>query len=142
MLHSCEPIILRTKHPIEILDITAEVRARFERSGITRGQVTLFSAHTTAFVCLNERERMLQQDMLAFLRRLVPADGDYGHNLDPVDGRLNAHSHLLGLLMNASETIPILDGRMALGGWQSIFFVELDGPREERRVLVQSIGAS
>ncbi len=83
---------------------------------------------------------MLQRDMLDFLHRLVPADSDYRHNRDPVDGRLNAHSHLLGLFMNASETIPVADGRLLLGGWQSIFFIELDGPREERRLLMQING--
>ncbi len=142
MVHFCDPIVLPTHQPIEIIDITSIVRSRFEQSRIEQGQITLFSPHTTAFVCLNEKEQMLQRDMLDFLSRLVPANIDYRHNRDPVDGRLNAHSHLLGLFMNASETIPVLDGQMLLGGWQSIFFVELDGPREERRLYVQIVGAS
>jgi secondary thiamine-phosphate synthase enzyme len=141
MVFSCEPLILQTQQPIEIVDITATVQTRFEQAEIASGQVTLFSPHTTAFVCLNEKELMLQRDMLEFLSRLVPASTDFLHNRDPVDGRLNAHSHLLGLFMNASETIPVVDGRLLLGGWQSIFFVELDGPREERRIYVQIIGA-
>jgi secondary thiamine-phosphate synthase enzyme len=62
------------------------------------------------------------------------------HNFNPVDGRLNAHSHLLGLFMNASETIPIAQGELLLGQWQSIFFIELDGPREERILRVQIAG--
>jgi secondary thiamine-phosphate synthase enzyme len=140
MFLPCEPILLPTCQPIEIIDITATVQSLFERSKIQRGQVTLFSPHTTAFVCLNEKEQMLQRDMLDFLDRLVPASPEFLHNQDPVDGRLNAHSHLLGLFMNASETIPVDDGRLLLGGWQSIFFVELDGPRDERRVQVQIIG--
>ncbi|MCG6897399.1 MAG: secondary thiamine-phosphate synthase enzyme YjbQ [Thiocapsa sp.] len=140
MLFACESVALRTRAPIEIIDVTALVRAEVERSGIARGQVTLFSPHTTAFVCLNEREQMLQQDMLDYLGRLAPPDGDYRHNRDPVDGRLNAHSHLLGLFMNASETIPVAEGCLLLGGWQSIFFVELDGPREARRIQLQVVG--
>lgn len=140
MFFPCETILLRTAAPIEIIDVTATVRTAFQESGVVQGQVTLFSPHTTAFVCLNEKEHMLQRDMLDFLHRLVPADSDFRHNRDPVDGRLNAHSHLLGLFMNASETIPVADGRLLLGGWQSIFFIELDGPRDERRLLMQIIG--
>jgi secondary thiamine-phosphate synthase enzyme len=78
--------------------------------------------------------------MVTFLKRLVPRDGDYLHNLAPVDDRDNAHSHLLGLFMNASETIPVTAGDLAMGGWQSIFFIELDGPREQRQVQLQLLG--
>lgn len=137
---ACELVSLRTRAPIEIIDVTAILRAEVERSGIVRGQVTLFSPHTTAFVCLNEHEPMLRQDMLDYLARLVPPQGDYRHNREPVDGRPNAHAHLLGLFMNASETIPIAEGRPLLGAWQSVFFVELDGPREERRLQIQVVG--
>jgi secondary thiamine-phosphate synthase enzyme len=140
MFHLCEPLALETGQPIEIIDVTAMVRSRVAQAGIRVGQLTLFSPHTTAFVCLNEREEMLQRDMLGFLQRLVPPDPTLLHNLDPVDGRLNAHSHLLGLFMNASETIPIQDGALLLGGWQSVFFVELDGPRSERRLHLQILG--
>lgn len=140
MFFPCESILLRTAAPIEIIDITALVQTRFQGHGIVHGQVTLFSPHTTAFVCLNEKEPMLQRDMLDFLHGLVPADSDFRHNREPVDGRLNAHSHLLGLLMTASQTIPVADGRLLLGGWQSIFFIELDGPRDERRLLMQVSG--
>jgi secondary thiamine-phosphate synthase enzyme len=140
MFFPCEAILLRTTAPIEIIDITALVQTRFQGYGIAQGQVTLFSPHTTAFVGLNEKEPMLQRDMLDFLHRLVPADSDFLHNRDPIDGRLNAHSHLLGLLMNASQTIPVAEKRLLLGGWQSIFFIELDGPRDERQLLMQVSG--
>ncbi|WP_296804775.1 secondary thiamine-phosphate synthase enzyme YjbQ [Thiocapsa sp.] len=140
MFFPCETIILRTAAPIEIIDVTETVRTAVQNSGIVQGQVTLFSPHTTAFVCLNEKEQMLQRDMLDFLHRLVPADTDFRHNRNPIDGRLNAHSHLLGLLMTASQTIPVADGRLLLGGWQSIFFIELDGPRDERQLLMQISG--
>ena len=83
---------------------------------------------------------MLQRDMVAFLRDLVPQGGDYLHNRKPVDDRQNAHAHLMGLFMNASETIPIVDGRLLLGGWQSVFLCELDGPRAERQVHLLFLG--
>lgn len=135
-----DEISLTTRQPIEILDITETLRDRCEKSQIRSGVVTLISRHTTAYVNLNEREFHLQQDMLAFLKRFVPRDGDYSHNIAPVDDRENAHAHLLGLFMNASESIPIVDGKVMLGQWQSVFFIELDGPRPSRVLTLQFLG--
>ena len=122
-------IELATAEPIQIIDITGQIRDWVASTGIRDGLLTLISPHTTARVNVNEREAQLQRDMITHLKRLVPRDGDYLHNLAPVDDRDNAHAHLLGLFMNASETIPVADGALLLGGWQSIFFIELDGPR-------------
>jgi secondary thiamine-phosphate synthase enzyme len=133
-------IVLATTGPIQFIDITPRVLALFATTGIHHGLLTLISPHTTAHINLNEREQMLQQDMVAFLQGLVPRQGDYLHNRNPVDDRPNAHAHLMGLFMNASETIPIVDGRLMLGGWQSIFLCELDGPRAERQVHLQFLG--
>jgi secondary thiamine-phosphate synthase enzyme len=133
-------IQLATTDPIQVIDITQDVRAWVSASGIRDGLLTLISLHTTARVNLNEREAQLQRDMVTFLKRLVPRDGDYLHNLAPVDDRDNAHSHLLGLFMNASETVPVAGGELVMGGWQSIFFIELDGPRELREVRLQLLG--
>jgi secondary thiamine-phosphate synthase enzyme len=133
-------IELATEAPIEIIDLTEQVRAWFASTGVRDGLLTVSCLHTTARINVNEREPQLQRDMLTYLKRLVPRDGDYLHNLAPVDGRDNAHSHLLGLFMNSSETIPVADGQLVLGGWQSIFFIELDGPRERRGVELQILG--
>jgi secondary thiamine-phosphate synthase enzyme len=133
-------IACQTNQPIDIIDITGEVRAALEETGLQRGTVTLLSRHTTACININEREERLQQDMVIYLKRLVPKDGDWLHNLETVDGRDNAHSHLLGLFMNSSETIPFSEGKLMLGEWQSIFFIELDGPRPKREVLVHIQG--
>ena len=141
MLTRLDTVTLETTAPIELVDISEQVRACCAASGVHDGLVTLISRHTTAAISLNEREPQLQRDMVTFLKRLVPRDGDYLHNLAPVDDRDNAHAHLLGLFMNASETIPIAGGELLLGGWQSVFFVELDGPRRERRVTLQFLGA-
>jgi secondary thiamine-phosphate synthase enzyme len=135
-----QQITLETAAPIAVIDITAQVRELCRATCMRDGLVTLISPHTTAHINLNEHEPALQQDMLDFLSRFVPRAGDYRHNRHPVDGRDNAHSHLMGLFMNATETIPIVNGDLMLGGWQSIFFIELDGPRVQRRVLLQFIG--
>jgi secondary thiamine-phosphate synthase enzyme len=133
-------IELATTAPIQLIDITAQVRERVRAAGLRQGLVTLISQHTTARLNLNENEERLQQDMVTFLKRLVPRDGDYGHNIAPVDDRDNAHAHLLGLFANASESIPVADGELLLGDWQSVFFVELDGPRAKRQVTLQLLG--
>jgi secondary thiamine-phosphate synthase enzyme len=140
-MHSIlDSITLVTTEPIQVVDITQQVRERLANSKLHNGLVTLISRHTTARVNLNEHELQLHRDMVTFLKRLVPRDGDYLHNLAPVDDRDNAHAHLLGLFMNASESIPVVDGELLLGSWQSVFFVELDGPREQRSVTLQFIG--
>ncbi|MEC9486025.1 MAG: secondary thiamine-phosphate synthase enzyme YjbQ [Prosthecochloris sp.] len=125
-----------TTEPVQVIDITVEVKEIVANCGITEGQLTVISQHTTAFVNINEQEPRLMEDMVTFLKRLVPRDGNYAHNIAPVDGRDNAHSHLMGLFMNTSETIPFSDGELMLGTWQSVFLIELDGPRKERKVLL------
>jgi len=138
--------ILRTRiefgtvEPIQILDMTGQVRDWLKTAGVRNGLLTITSPHTTARVNVNEREVQLQKDMVTYLKRLVPCDGDWLHNLDAVDGRSNAHSHILGLFMNSSESIPVSGGELILGGWQSIFFIELDGPRERRALELQIMG--
>ena len=137
-----ETITVSTTAPIELVDITAEVRSLTASSGVLNGVLTLISRHTTAYVNLNESEAELQKDMVRHLGRFVPRDDDYGHNRAPVDDRPNAHAHLLGLFMNASESIPIVNGELLLGGWQSIFLVELDGPRKARQITLHFLGAA
>ncbi len=133
-------IEFETIEPIQILDVTGMVRDWVASTGIRDGLLTLISPHTTARVNVNEREPQLQRDMITYVKRLVPRDGDYLHNLAPVDDRDNAHAHLLGLFMNSSETIPLAGGALLLGNWQSIFFIELDGPRPRRALDLQILG--
>ncbi len=140
-MHYITQVIAReTTAPIQIIDITAEIRETVASCGLEKGQITLVSQHTTAFININEQEPRLLEDMVAFLKRLVPKDGDYLHNIESLDGRDNAHSHLMGLFMNSSETVPFEAGKLLLGRWQSIFLVELDGPRPKRSILMQISG--
>ena len=120
--------------------MTGQVRDWLKTTGVRDGLLTITSPHTTARVNVNEREAQLQKDMVTYLKRLVPCDGDWLHNLDTVDDSSNAHSHILGLFMNSSESIPVSAGELILGGWQSIFFIELDGPRELRALELQIMG--
>ena len=135
-------IELATDAPIQIVDITEQARGFVAASGARDGLLSISCLHTTARINVNENEPQLLRDMIAFLQTLAPRDGKYLHNVAPLDGRDNAHAHLLGLLMTSSQTLPIVDGAILLGEWQSIFFIELDGPRPGRRVELRIVGAS
>ncbi|MCX6093406.1 MAG: secondary thiamine-phosphate synthase enzyme YjbQ [Candidatus Bipolaricaulota bacterium] len=130
----------------EFIDITDEVAAAVEASGIQDGTVTVFSRHTTAAIKINENEPLLLRDMARFLETSAPREAEYRHNDFVIrtanmtdDECPNGHSHCQHLLLGASETIPVMGGRLALGRWQSIFLVELDRPRE-REVIIQVQG--
>jgi secondary thiamine-phosphate synthase enzyme len=126
---------------IEIVDITDPVAQVLDGSGIASGAVTIFTQHTTTAININEREAGLQEDMIKFLAKFAPPEAGYLHDKNAGDGRKNAHSHISTLFMSASATIPVVDGKLAIGRWQSVFFIELDGPRKGRTVIVQANGA-
>ncbi len=139
MKHVCDEIRLNTDELIQFVDITDRVRDALSKSGIREGLLTVFSRHTTCAVKVNEKCERLQLDMKELLEKTVPSV-QYKHDLDTVDDRPNGRGHLMSLMLNASETIPVVDGKLSLGNWQSVFFVELDGPRSEREVVVKVIG--
>lgn len=130
----------------EFIDITSEVSRTVQRSGIENGLAVIFSMHTTAAIKINEGEPELLKDMSRFLREIAPHDAEYNHNNFDVrtvnmeeDECPNGHSHCQHLMLSASETLPVVDGRLQLGRWQRIFLVELDRPKS-RRVTVQIVG--
>jgi secondary thiamine-phosphate synthase enzyme len=132
-----------TEEPIEFVDLTDHINQYLRRQNIENGAVTVFSRHTTAAIKINEAEELLIEDFKHFLHRLVPADHRYHHNdmsrrKPPIapDERPNAHSHCMHLLLSTSETIPVIDSQLALGTWQRVFMIELDGPRS-REVVVR-----
>jgi len=134
---------IATTEPIEFVDLTDRINEHLRRENIRDGAVTVFSRHTTAAIKINEAEELLMKDFKHFLRGLCPAEQVYNHNdmsrrKPPiaVDERANAHSHLMHLLLSTSETIPVVDSRLALGAWQRVFMIELDGPRS-REVMVR-----
>ncbi|RBI64512.1 YjbQ family protein [halophilic archaeon] len=116
---------VETDERVEVVDVTDRVAERVPTDGDT---CTVFVPHTTAGVVVNENERRLLADLEDALADLVPEDGDYGH--DELDG--NADAHLRSMLLGEHVTVPVEDGDLALGTWQSILFVECDGPRSRR----------
>jgi secondary thiamine-phosphate synthase enzyme len=125
---------LKTAQPLEIRDITGEVEAFVQSLETPEGLLVVASPHTTLGVAVNERCEELQKDMIEFLKRLAPAGEPYRHNRVAVDGRPNAHSHLLSLLIPSQVSLVVAEGRIQKGEWQSIFAIELDGPRAERKI--------
>ncbi|ELZ28450.1 hypothetical protein C474_15119 [Halogeometricum pallidum JCM 14848] len=114
---------VHTDERVDVRDVTADV-AEAVPDGVD-GVCTVFVQHTTAGVVVNESERRLLADVADALERLVPRDGGYGH--DELDG--NADAHLRSMLLGSSVSIPVEDGELALGRWQSVLFVECDGPQ-------------
>jgi secondary thiamine-phosphate synthase enzyme len=125
-------ISVSTDRRLEVVDITDRVQAAVPADA--DGTVTVFSRHTTAGITVNEGESRLLGDFATALSELVPDEG-WAH--DEIDD--NADSHVRALLVGPSETIPVEDGTLDLGTWQSVLFVECDGPRA-RTVEIVSEG--
>ncbi|MGK7898349.1 MAG: secondary thiamine-phosphate synthase enzyme YjbQ [Xenococcus sp. (in: cyanobacteria)] len=137
-------ITLETNPGINIHNITPQVQAILEKTTIKNGQVIVFVRHTTTALAINEYEVRLLKDLKVYLEKLAPPTDKYLHNdlhlRDvPPDEPENAHSHLMAMMLNNTEIIPIVDGKLALGTYQSILFFELDGSRK-RNILVQING--
>ncbi len=137
---------LDTKQAPEFIDITEWVCQCVAQSKVANGFVVVYSKHTTAAVKINENEPLLLQDMVAFLEKISPRNGGYQHNDFSIrtvnmtaDESPNGHAHLQHLLLGTSETVPLIDGIMQFGRYQSVFFIELDHPRS-REVMVQVVG--
>lgn len=114
---------VHTDERVDVRDVTADV-AEAVPDGAD-GVCTVFVQHTTAGVVVNESERRLLADVTDALERLIPRDGGYEH--DELDG--NADAHLRSMLLGSSVSIPVEDGELALGRWQSVLFIECDGPQ-------------
>jgi secondary thiamine-phosphate synthase enzyme len=129
----------------QFIDLTGEVAAVVERSGIRDGLVNVQTRHTTTAIIVNENEPLLLDDLARMLERLAPRDGQYQHNdferrIDiPPNEPANGHAHCQAIFLPTSVCLNLVDGRLQLGRWQSIFFVELDQGRE-RCVSLMVIG--
>ncbi len=135
---------LETEKGISIYNLTPDIEKLLGETKIKNGQVLVFSRHTTTALAINEYEERLLADIKVHLSKLAPESEKYLHNdlhlRDvPPDEPMNAHSHLMAMMLSTSEVIPVVDGKLALGTWQSVLFFDLDGPRT-RTVFVQICG--
>jgi len=120
----------------ELINIDDQVRRIVDDSGIRTGICQVFIPHTTAGVTINENaDPDVVRDLLMEIDRVIPFQDGYRH----AEG--NSAAHIKSSLLGCDQTIPIAEGRLVLGTWQSIFFCEFDGPRQ-RKVIVQITGSN
>ena len=130
-----EEVRLSTGKDIEIVNITDKVNEVAKKSGILEGICFVYSLHTTTAIIVNENESGSMKDRVTKISRDFPAHAGWEH--DRHDN--NAHAHLAATYLGSSKSLPVVDGKVHVGTWQSIFFVELDGPRT-RSLIVQILG--
>jgi len=122
-----------TKGEIDFIDLTDKVHEAVSQSGIRNGLVHVFAPHATGILILTESEYGLLNDIKALLEEIIPKHGVYRHPS-------NAHAHLRSVLLPPDKTIPVIDGRVEFGTWQSLVFVETDVHPRRRAVIIQVIG--
>ena len=122
-----------TKGEIDFVDLTDKVQDVVSKSAVKNGLVHVFAPHATGILVLTENDYALLNDIKAFLEEIVPKRGAYNHPS-------NAHSHLRSMLLPPDKTLPVIDGRVEFGTWQSLLFVETDVYPRNRTVIIQVIG--
>jgi secondary thiamine-phosphate synthase enzyme len=138
-----ETILYKTRERLELINITRDLNEVVRKHGLKAGFIIVQSLHTTTAVFINEFQQALVDDMKSFLERLVGRLDYWRHNdprLSECD-RQNAASHLRAMVLGHTLSVPVRNGELMLGNWQSIILAELDGPRE-RSVQVQVLGVS
>ena len=131
-------IRLRTRSGYDLHDITARVQAAVTESGMSSGIATVFVPGSTGAVTTVEYEPGLVKDLQELFDRIAPEGPPYHHDQRWHDG--NGHAHVRASLLGPSLTVPFEGGRLELGTWQQIVFLDFDPPARERRLRVKVIG--
>jgi secondary thiamine-phosphate synthase enzyme len=137
MIYS-EKFSLNTKGFNDIVDITNGVDAVTGRSGVKNGLVTVFCPGSTGSVTTIEYESGVVRDLQKAIEKIAPSNIPYEHDKRWGDG--NGFSHVRAALMKPSLTVPIINGKLALGTWQQIVFIDFDNRKRERNLIVQIVG--
>jgi secondary thiamine-phosphate synthase enzyme len=122
-----------TKGEIDFVDLSEKLQGVVTDSGVRNGLVHVFAPHATGVLILTENDPALLKDIEDFLEELAPKNGNYEHPS-------NAHSHLRSIMFPPDKTLPIVNGQITFGTWQSLLFVETDIYPRKRTVLIQIIG--
>jgi len=128
-----ESIEFSTKGEIDFVDLTEKVQETVSKSQVKNGIVHVFAPHATGVIVLTEHDWNLLEDIKTTLERLMPKQGGYRHPS-------NAHSHLRSMFLPPDRTLPLIDGKLVLGTWQSLLFVETDVYPRRRTVIIQVLG--
>lgn len=129
-------VSIKTKGMFDFVEINTETQKVVDESEVKNGIIFLNSLHTTSALILQENDPTIHRDLTHTLEKLVPVKGKYEHLEEGVE---NATAHLRANLLGTFVTLPLIDGKMQLGVWQSVYLVELFEPRE-RKVVVTVIG--
>ncbi len=122
----------------DAIDFTVHVQGFVDEAGVTDGQATAFVRGSTAAITTMEYEPGGVHDLRAMLERLIPTGGDYEHNR--LNHDTNSHAHQRASLIGPSLSVPVVNGRLALGTWQQIVLLDFDARPRERTVVVQVLG--
>jgi secondary thiamine-phosphate synthase enzyme len=128
---------LSTRGDGDVIDISAGVQRVVSEGPVSDGLVTAFVRGSTAAITTMEFEPGGVADLRQLLDRLIPVEGDYEHNRRNHD--TNSHAHQRASLIGASEQVPIIGGRLALGTWQQLVLVDFDDRPRDRTVVVQVV---
>jgi secondary thiamine-phosphate synthase enzyme len=129
-------LTLRSSERRQLIDITSDVTRFVRNSNVKDGICVISVPHATAAIIANEHETGLLDDLLRKIEAVFPESASYSHNA--IDD--NADAHLASAFLGHARTFPIISHEVIRGTWQNIFFVELDGPRSRRDVVLQAIG--
>lgn len=139
-------IPIKTKGEFDIIDMTEKIKDFINQTGIKNGLVNIQSLHTTTAFIFNENEPLLLKDFKSHLEKLSPKNIKYNHdNLEERtinlcdDECINGHSHCKAILLPANICLNLIEGKLQLGTWQKIMFIELDRARQ-RKIQIQVIG--
>ena len=131
-----EYLWMNTSKKREFVNITCECERILRESGVQEGMMLVSAMHITAGVWVNDNESGILQDAMDFLEKLAPFGPDYRHHRTGED---NGDAHLKNLLTHHQVIVPITEGRLDFGPWQTVFYVEFDGQRR-KRVVVKAMG--
>lgn len=131
-------IPLSSRGHADMHDVTEDVAARVRESGLTSGTVTIFCPSSTSALTTIEFESGALSDLQRLFDEIVDPDRDYAHNARWGDG--NGHSHVRAALLGPSLTVPFQGGKLTLGTWQQILYIDFDNKPRERDLVLQIIG--
>ena len=137
MVHT-ETISLNTKGFCDIINITPQGLSVLKQSQITDGLAVVFCPGSTGAITTIEYESGVLQDLKDALERIAPSDISYQHDRRWEDG--NGFSHVRAALMKPGLTVPLVSGRLTLGTWQQIVFIDFDNRSRHREIVVQVVG--
>ncbi|HHF42362.1 MAG TPA: YjbQ family protein [Candidatus Aminicenantes bacterium] len=133
-----DSLSLSTRGFNDMIDLTGLIQEKLNTLGLNEGQVTIFVPGSTGGVTTIEYEPGLIRDLAEALERVAPQGQVYHHDARWGDG--NGFSHVRAALIGPSLTVPFQQGRLLLGTWQQIVFIDFDNRQRRRQLVVQFIG--